>query len=95
MYNIHYVVSVSGDLFVLVFAIDNKESFQEVIQLREQIIDCKKQCHKVDGPKMLHVPMVIVANKCDRENHRVIDPSDVEALLAGIYHLAYIFIKLR
>ena len=73
----------AGDLFVLVFAIDNKESFQEVIQLREQILDCKKQCHKVGVPNLLHVPMVIVANKCDRESHRVIDPSDVEALLAG------------
>ncbi|XP_076461059.1 GTP-binding protein Rhes-like isoform X2 [Babylonia areolata] len=74
---------ITGDLFVLVFAIDNKESFQEVIQLREQIVECKKQCHKVGVPHLLHVPMVIVANKCDRESHRVIDPGDVEALLAG------------
>jgi GTPase SAR1 family protein len=57
-------------LFVLVFAIDNKESFNEVIQLREQILDCKKNCQKVGVPHLLNVPMVIVANKCDRENHR-------------------------
>ena len=68
---------------MLVFAIDNKESFQEVIQLREQILDCKKQCHKVGVPNLLHVPMVIVANKCDREPHRSVDPGDVESLLAG------------
>ncbi|KAK7507936.1 hypothetical protein BaRGS_00000901, partial [Batillaria attramentaria] len=74
---------ITGDLFVLVFSIDNRESFNEVIQLREQILECKRNCHKVGATNLLHIPMVIVANKCDRESHRVIDPSDVEALLAG------------
>ncbi|KAL8606964.1 hypothetical protein ACOMHN_041353 [Nucella lapillus] len=79
---------ITGDLFVLVFAIDNKESFQEVIQLRQQILDSKRHCHKVGVPASSshhphNVPMVIVANKADRQAHRVIDPADVEALLSG------------
>lgn len=76
-------LSCAGDLFVLVFSIDNQESFNEVIRLREQILECKRQCRKEGVPNLLHIPMVVVGNKCDRETHRVIDPADVAALLAG------------
>ncbi|XP_025108852.1 GTP-binding protein Rhes-like isoform X1 [Pomacea canaliculata] len=74
---------ITGDLFVLVFSVDNRESFNEVIRLREQILECKKQCQKVGVPNLLNIPMVIVGNKVDRDAHRVIDPSDVAALLGG------------
>ncbi|XP_076459962.1 dexamethasone-induced Ras-related protein 1-like [Babylonia areolata] len=75
---------ITGDLFVLVFAIDNQESFQEVLQLREQILASRRQCLRSGvPPSPCHVPMVIAANKADRQAHRVIDPGDVEALLSG------------
>ncbi|XP_055383723.1 GTP-binding protein Rhes [Condylostylus longicornis] len=61
---------LTGDLFVLVFSMDSRESFEEVIRLREQILETKMSAisgssrSKKNLPK---VPMVIAGNKCDRE----------------------------
>ena len=48
---------------------DSRESFEEVIRLREQILETKISAipgsrNKKNLPK---VPMVIAGNKCDRE----------------------------
>lgn len=73
-------IDATGDLFLLVFSVDSRESFDEVARLRTQIIETK--CHigggrqpsqqpSVRGGKKTnvpsHVPMVIAGNKCDRE----------------------------
>ena len=70
-----------GDLFLLVFSVDSRESFEEVIRLRSQIIETK--CHigggrqpavqptSSRGSKKTNtsslVPIIIAGNKCDRE----------------------------
>lgn len=62
--------SVVGDLFVLVFSMDSRESFEEVIRLREQILETKLSARASGGrskKNLPKVPMVIAGNKCDRE----------------------------
>lgn len=61
-----------GDLFVLVFSMDSRESFEEVIRLREQILETKVSALSGSGSRiskknLLKVPMVIAGNKCDRD----------------------------
>nr|XP_021184194.2 GTP-binding protein Rhes [Helicoverpa armigera] len=61
---------LTGDLFVLVFAMDSRESFEEVIRLREQILETKASASsggsrgRRQAPR---VPMAIAGNKCDRD----------------------------
>lgn len=75
---------ITGDLFILVYSINNRESFEEVTRLRNQIIDCKSQCKLGSANrKTMYTPMIIVGNKCDREKERVIDQSEPQALIAG------------
>ena len=59
------------------------ESFQEVIHLQEQIIDCKKQCTRARIKNQPTVSIVIVANKSDRDSHRVIKSCDIEKFMTG------------
>lgn len=68
----------SGDLFLLVYSIDNRESFEEVERLCQQIQECKTQCRTQTGERRrkFGIPIVVVGNKCDREKSRVIDPSE-------------------
>lgn len=62
-----------GDAFVLVYACNDKESFDEVSSLREMIILAKKE--EIDGT----VPIVVAGNKCDLdEASRVVDKEMVE-----------------
>ncbi|XP_064617609.1 GTP-binding protein Rhes-like isoform X2 [Liolophura sinensis] len=74
---------LTGDLFILVYSIASRESFEEVVRLRDQIIECKGQCLRDKPRRTTTPPMVIVGNKCDREKDRVIDPSEVEKLTEG------------
>lgn len=64
--------SLAGDLFVLVFSMDSRESFEEVIRLREQILETKLSAISGSGGgrssrKNFKVPMVIAGNKSDRD----------------------------
>jgi len=52
-----------GDGFLLVFSIANMNSFYELSDLREQIIRIKDDDD---------IPMVVVGNKCDMEEERVV-----------------------
>ena len=52
-----------GDGFLLVFSIANMNSFYELSELREQIIRIKDDND---------IPMVVVGNKCDMEEDRVV-----------------------
>mmetsp|Transcript_62368 Transcript_62368/g.76384 ORF Transcript_62368/g.76384 Transcript_62368/m.76384 type:complete len:199 (+) Transcript_62368:93-689(+) len=55
-----------GDGYLIVYAIDSKESFEEATMIREKII----RILETDNDK---IPIVLVANKCDLpENNRVI-----------------------
>ncbi|XP_063623192.1 GTP-binding protein Rhes [Cydia splendana] len=75
---------LTGDLFVLVFAMDSRESFEEVIRLREQILDTKASA--VSGGsrgrrQVPRVPMAIAGNKCDREL-KTVQPEEATAYCA-------------
>ncbi|XP_035226312.1 ras-related protein Rap1-like [Stegodyphus dumicola] len=58
----------TGDAFILVYAIDNKESFRFVSSLRELILEIRQTEE--------HVPIVVVGNKCDLESNRAV-PKDI------------------
>ncbi|XP_049779672.1 GTP-binding protein Rhes [Schistocerca cancellata] len=70
---------LTGDLFVLVFSMDSRESFEEVVRLREQILETKlSACASANSSSssrkkaaMPRVPMVIAGNKCDKEMRTV------------------------
>lgn len=62
----------TGDLFVLVFSMDSRESFEEVIRLREQILETKLSAisgssGRSSRKNLPKVPMVIAGNKSDRD----------------------------
>lgn len=53
----------NGQGFVLVYSISSQATFNDLFELREQILRVK------DTPD---VPMVLVGNKCDLEDERVV-----------------------
>ncbi|CAD1468630.1 unnamed protein product, partial [Heterotrigona itama] len=65
------------DLFVVVFSLDCRESFEEAIRLRESILETKVSATQSATKSRskshfnLKVPMVIVGNKCDKETKTV------------------------
>ncbi|VDI57974.1 RAS, dexamethasone-induced Ras-related protein 1 [Mytilus galloprovincialis] len=73
------VSSLVCDIFLLMFDICDRESFNEVTRLCQQIYEIKGQCRTRIAPKIC-IPMVIIGNKCDREKHREIDSSEGEEL---------------
>ncbi|XP_037094445.1 ras-related protein Rap-1-like [Pollicipes pollicipes] len=60
----------TADGFILVYAIDDANSFEQVRQLRDEIIQ-----EKSSG-----VPIVVVANKCDLEGQRVVPTSQASVV---------------
>ncbi|XP_045766406.1 GTP-binding protein Rhes [Maniola jurtina] len=74
---------LTGDLFVLVFAMDCRESFEEVIRLREQILETKASASSSSrGRKQApRVPMAIAGNKCDRDL-KTVQPEEASAYCA-------------
>lgn len=64
----------SGDLFVIVFSMDSKETFEEAIRLREQILETKLSAGGSSNSGALtrkkqlpRVPMVLAGNKSDKD----------------------------
>ncbi|GFS30535.1 dexamethasone-induced Ras-related protein 1 [Trichonephila inaurata madagascariensis] len=53
----------TGDAFILVYAINDEESFEEVGRLKELLME-HKSCN---------APIVVVGNKCDLEKQRVVE----------------------
>ena len=60
-----------GEGFLIVFAINSRDSFDEVTTFRDQILRVK------DADK---VPMVICGNKCDLDNEREVSKTEGEDL---------------
>ncbi|XP_013196051.1 GTP-binding protein Rhes [Amyelois transitella] len=72
---------LTGDLFVLVFSMDSRESFEEVIRLREQILETKASATSgaSRGRRQIpRVPMAIAGNKCDRDL-KTVQPEEASA----------------
>lgn len=59
----------SADAFILVFSVDDSESFEEVRRLRELILEQKSSDNNESQPL---IPIVVVGNKTDLEDKRVI-----------------------
>uniref|UniRef100_A0AC35TZ42 Small monomeric GTPase n=1 Tax=Rhabditophanes sp. KR3021 TaxID=114890 RepID=A0AC35TZ42_9BILA len=58
----------AGDGFLLVFAVNEQKSFENIASFREQIMRCKDSDD---------VPMVMVCNKCDLQS-RTVDSKSVQ-----------------
>ncbi|KAI8892781.1 ras protein [Globomyces pollinis-pini] len=63
----------NGQGFILVYSITSQATFNDLMELREQILRVK------DTDK---VPMVLVGNKCDLEDDRAVQKSEGQALTA-------------
>lgn len=61
----------TADAFILVYAVNDADSFEEVRQLREFILQTKK------AP----VPMVVVGNKADLEDERAVPLETAETIV--------------
>lgn len=68
------VIFFSGDLFVIVFSMDSRETFEEAIRLREQILETKINAGASSNSGGLtrrktlpRVPMIFAGNKSDKE----------------------------
>lgn len=80
---------LTGDVFILVFSLDNRESFEEAQRLRQQILDTKS-CLKSKPKGRVDVPLVLCGNKGDRDLHREVEPAEVRQLLGdGPQRCAY------
>ncbi|XP_061556936.1 dexamethasone-induced Ras-related protein 1-like [Phyllopteryx taeniolatus] len=73
---------LTGDVFILVFSLDNRDSFQEVQRLKRQIYETKS-CLRNKTKESADVPLVICGNKCDRESQRQVRDEEIEQLLRG------------
>lgn len=79
----------AGDVFILVFSLDNRESFEEAQRLRQQVLDTKSRLQSKPGGRA-DVPLVLCGNKGDRDLHREVEPAEVRQLLgAGPGRCAY------
>ncbi|XP_033160155.1 GTP-binding protein Rhes [Drosophila mauritiana] len=77
---------LTGDLFILVFSMDSRESFEEVVRLRENILETKWAAlnpgsgfKKKSLPK---IPMILAGNKCDRD-FKTVQVDEVMGYIAG------------
>jgi len=61
----------SGEGFLLVFSLTDRNSYEEIYKFHKQILRVKDRDE---------FPMMLVANKCDLEHHRVISQSEVQQL---------------
>ncbi|XP_045592687.1 GTP-binding protein Rhes isoform X2 [Procambarus clarkii] len=85
---------LTGDLFVLVFSWDSRDSWNEVLRLREQIMETKQSASaNTTGSRKkraaTRVPMVIAGNKCDREQ-RGVTLEEVQEFVSSLSCCAYV-----
>ncbi|KAM7008723.1 GTP-binding protein Rhes [Tautogolabrus adspersus] len=76
---------LTGDIFLLVFSLDDRSSFEEVCDLRTEILAAKSKLAKSSVPDQCakpEVPLVICANKVDLlESERGISRAEVLQVL--------------
>lgn len=70
----------AGDVFILVFSLDNRDSFEEVQRLKQQILDTKS-CLKNKTKENADVPLVVCGNKGDRDFYREVEPREIQQLV--------------
>uniref|UniRef100_A0A3B4TFA3 Dexamethasone-induced Ras-related protein 1-like n=1 Tax=Seriola dumerili TaxID=41447 RepID=A0A3B4TFA3_SERDU len=72
---------LTGDIFLLVFSLDDRSSFEEVCALRTEILAAKSKLTKSSVPEQcaqLQVPLLVCANKVDLlESEREISKAEV------------------
>ncbi|XP_077475421.1 dexamethasone-induced Ras-related protein 1-like [Stigmatopora argus] len=73
---------LTGDIFILVFSLDNRDSFQEVQRLKRQIYETKS-CLRNKTKESAEVPLVVCGNKCDRDFHRQVQEEEIQEMLGG------------
>uniref|UniRef100_A0A8C9KEK9 Dexamethasone-induced Ras-related protein 1 n=1 Tax=Panthera tigris altaica TaxID=74533 RepID=A0A8C9KEK9_PANTA len=73
-------LSLIRDVFILVFSLDNRDSFEEVQRLKQQILDTKS-CLKNKTKENVDVPLVICGNKGDRDFYREVEQREIEQLV--------------
>ncbi|KAK7175394.1 hypothetical protein R3I93_002334 [Phoxinus phoxinus] len=66
---------LTGDIFLLVFSVADRESFTEVCSLREEIVTAKSKLTKSKENRQL--PIIICGNKTDLNSSRAVRHSDV------------------
>ncbi|KAM4024415.1 dexamethasone-induced Ras-related protein 1 [Anomaloglossus baeobatrachus] len=71
---------LTGDVFILVFSLDNRDSFEEVQRLKQQIMETKS-CLKNKTKENMDVPLVICGNKGDRDFYREVQAHEIEQLV--------------
>uniref|UniRef100_A0A3P9M5P4 Uncharacterized protein n=2 Tax=Oryzias TaxID=8089 RepID=A0A3P9M5P4_ORYLA len=62
----------TGDAFALVYSVDDPDSLETVKRLRDEIIELKED---------KHAPIVVIGNKIDRHNERLVSSRDVLAMV--------------
>ncbi|CAL9701368.1 unnamed protein product [Knipowitschia caucasica] len=85
---------LTGDVFILVFSLDNRDSFQEVQRLKRQIYETKS-CLKNKIKENIDIPLVICGNKGDRQFNREVQPEEIQQLVAGDAQCAYFEISAK
>jgi len=79
-------IDAAGDLFLIVYSVDSRESFDEARRLQEQVFLAKGgqatlSAHHGGRSRTPYVPHVVVGNKMDRDTERVVDSSELKALV--------------
>ncbi|XP_076866176.1 GTP-binding protein Rhes isoform X1 [Brachyhypopomus gauderio] len=70
---------LTGDIFLLVFSMDDKESFNEVCSLRDEIIAAKSKLTK--SKETRQIPIIICGNKTDLSSERAVSQSELRECL--------------
>ena len=79
--SMHQLYIDHGQAFVLVYAIDNKQSFRDVEPLLNQILDMKKT---------RNYPIIVVGNKSDLEDLREVDREQAERTTKDLWLVPHI-----
>ncbi|XP_038676915.1 dexamethasone-induced Ras-related protein 1 [Scyliorhinus canicula] len=85
---------LTGDVFILVFSLDNQDSFEEVKRLKQQIMETKS-CLKNKTKENIDVPIVICGNKSDRDFYREVPREKIQRLLEDDSKCAYFEISAK
>jgi len=87
---------VVGDLFLIVYSVDSRETFDEARRLQDQVFLAKGGHHGVGGTLTAHggggggsgrggraqyVPLVVVGNKTDRDAERAVNSSELKTVV--------------